>query len=269
MIVYLARDPFNYVETGNSSAMPVVFVHGFPFSNKMWQPQLDLVGESFRAIAYDVRGHGESYVGDGQYTIEGHVDDLIVLLNLLSIQKAVIVGLSMGGYIALRALERNPERFRAAVLCDTRSEADGNEGKLKRFAAITAVKNDGAEAFADVFVKNVFAPGTFKRNPQAIERIHSVIKRTSELSIAGTQLALAARTDATPSLSKIGVPTMILVGELDVITPPSASQAMHERIPHSEMHVIPHAAHMSNLENPEFFNEKLMTFLGRVSSMQP
>jgi 3-oxoadipate enol-lactonase len=246
--------------------MPVVFLHGFPFSHEVWKPQLAHLGKRYRAIAYDIRGHGHSYIGDGQYTIEGHVDDLIGLLDNLKIDKPVIVGLSMGGYIALRALERNPKRFRAAVLCDTRSEADGNEGKLKRVASIMAVKRDGSTAFADGFVKNVFAPETFEKNPQVVKEMHTIIRRTPEISIAGTQLALAARTDTTASLSSIKTPTLILVGEQDVLTPPSASQAMHERITGSEMHIIPRAAHLSNLENPEFFNEKLISFLDRVTS---
>lgn len=268
MTVYLRGDPFNYIEAGDPSAMPVVFIHGFPFSHEMWGPQLEAVGRLYRPIAYDVRGHGKSYVGDGQYSIEGHVDDLMGLLDHLRISKTVIVGLSMGGYIALRALERNPDRFMAAVLCDTRSEADGNEGKLKRFAAVHAVKTTGSSAFADEFVKNVFAHETFQKNPHAIEEIHTIIKRTPELSIAGTQLALASRTDTTDSLARIRIPTLILVGELDITTPPSASEAMHRRIAGSEMHVVPHAAHMSNIENPSFFNEKLLAFLARVAPVE-
>lgn len=258
--------PFNYVEIGNPDAMPVVFLHGFPFSHAMWQQQLDAVGKSYRAVAYDLRGHGLSYVGDGQFTIEGHVDDLIALLDHLKILKAVVVGLSMGGYITLRALERNPERFRAVALCDTRSEADTNEAKLKRFAAIASVKKDGPAVFADGFVKAVFAPETISGRPKVVAPIRTTIERTDPLSIAGTLLALAARTDTTSTLPNIKVPTLILVGEHDPITPPAASQAMHERIPGSELHIVPGAAHMSNIENPEFFNEKLLQFLKRVAS---
>lgn len=267
MIVYLQGDPFQVVDAGVASAIPVVFVHGFPFDHTTWNPQLDEVGKHYRAVAYDVRGHGQSFVGDGQYTIEGHVDDLIALLDHLKISKAVIVGLSMGGYITLRALERNPERFKAVVLCDTRSDADGNEGKLKRFASIASVKKDGSAAFADAFVKNVFAAETFQTNPGAVEAVRTIISHTSDLSIAGTQLALASRTDTTASLSSIKIPTLILVGELDVTTPPSASRAMNEHIKGSELHIVPRAAHMSNIENPAFFNEKLLTFLNRVSAL--
>jgi 3-oxoadipate enol-lactonase len=257
--------PINYVEIGNTSASPVLFLHGFPFSHTMWGAQLEAVGRMYRAIAYDIRGHGDSFVGDGQFTIEGHVDDLIGLMDHLKIHKAAIVGLSMGGYITLRALERNPERFKAAVLCDTRSEADSNEGKLKRAAGVVSVKEHGSEVFAGAFVKAVFAPESFKTKADAVASIQRTIKHTPPLSIAGTLIALAARTDTTASLASIKVPTLILVGEHDATTPPAASQAMHERIPGSEFHIIPQAAHMSNLENPDFFNEKLLIFLKRVA----
>ncbi|MFN0157103.1 MAG: alpha/beta fold hydrolase [Bacteroidota bacterium] len=264
MIATINAAPINYVDAGSPNAMPVVFLHGFPFSHEMWKPQLDVVSKSYRAVAYDIRGHGDSYVGDGQFTIEGHVDDLIALLDHLKIQRCVIVGLSMGGYVTLRALERNPERFTAAVLCDTRSEADGNEAKLKRAASIVAVKKSGSAAFADGFVKAVFAPETFTQNPAATEAIHRTIKLTQPLSIAGTLLALAARTDTTASLPSIKIPVLILVGEKDVVTPPAASQSMHEKIPGSELHLIPNAGHMSNIENPAEFNLHLLAFLKRV-----
>jgi 3-oxoadipate enol-lactonase len=261
--------PLFYVDEGNPSAMPVLFVHGFPFSHEMWRHQLDVTSPFYRSIAYDIRGHGKSFVGDGQFTIDGHVEDLIALLDHLKIQRVVIVGLSMGGYITLRALERFPERFRAVVLCDTRSEVDTDEGKAKRFAGMAGVKKNGSAVFAEAFIKNVFAPDTFGTNPAAVESIRAIIARTPPLSIAGTLLALAARTDTTASLKNITVPTLILVGEKDVTTPPADSHAMHERIAGSELHIIPNAAHMSNLENPPFFNERLLTFLKRVSAMKP
>jgi pimeloyl-ACP methyl ester carboxylesterase len=216
-------------------------------------------------VAYDLRGHGQSDVGDGQYTIESHVDDLIALLDHLKIAKTVIVGLSMGGYVTLRALERNPERFNAAVLCDTRSEPDTDEGKVKRAGGIKNVKKNGSEAYANDFIKAVFAKESFEKIPAVVESIRGIIAHTPPLSIAGTLLALAARTDTTTSLASIAIPTLILVGEHDIITPPSASKALHERIRGSELHVVPSGAHMSNLENPGFFNEKLLAFLRRAA----
>ncbi len=248
-------------EKGDAGAPPIVFIHGFPFSHKMWASQREAVSSSFRTIAYDLRGLGESSMGDGQYTIEGHVDDLIALLDHLEIQQTVVVGMSMGGYITLRALERNPERFRAAVLCNTRSEADGNEAKISRARAMAAVKSRGSLWFAEDFVKKIFAPESFARVPDAVELIRTTIAHTPPLAIAGMLLALAARTDTTSSLAAIAVPTLILVGEHDTTTPPEASRSMFERIRGSQLHIIPGAAHMSPLENPGAVNEHLNTFL--------
>ena len=259
----------HYVTNGREGATPVLFLHGFPFSHAMWSDQLALVGKEFFAIAYDIKGHGNSDVDDGQYTIESHVDDLIGMLDHLKIQQVIVVGLSMGGYITLRALERNPERFRAAVLCDTRSEPDSTEGRIKRAVSARTVKKSGSAAFAAEFVKAVFAAESLTKRAEAVARIRNIIEHTPPLSIAGTLIALAARTDTTPSLGATKVPTLVMVGELDVTTPPSASQAMHDRIPGSELHIMPGAAHMSNLENPTAFNEHLLQFLRRVSQTRP
>lgn len=253
-----------YNTAGNPSDLPVLFIHGFPFSQEMWKPQVTLLSQNYRVITYDVRGHGGSEVGDGQYSLEFFVDDLFRLLDHLKIEKAIVVGLSMGGYIALRAIERSPERFRALVLCDTRSEADTTEGKIKRAASIKLVKTEGVKKFAEGFVKAVFAPQTFEAKPDTVRFIQQIIEKTSPAAIAGTLFALAARTDTTPSLPNIKVPTLILVGEHDTLTPPSAAEAMYAKIPDSELHVIPGAAHMSNLENPEEFNKHLLDFLSRL-----
>ena len=265
MFAYINSDPIFFVEEGKPDATPVVFLHGFPFSHEMWKGQIELLKNDFHVYAYDIRGHGRSFVGEAQFTVEHHVDDLIGLMDFWQLPKAIIIGLSMGGYITLRTLERNPDRFIAAVLCDTKSESDTNEGKLKRFESMKAVREHGSAVFAEAFAKIVFAPETFKTNPGAVSLIKNIIKGTPTLSIAGTLLALASRTDTTPSLSTIKVPTLILVGEKDVTTPPENSRMMQGKIPGSELHIIPNAAHMSNLENPTVFNEHLINFLRRIS----
>ena len=254
-----------YVEqSGPASGLDIVFLHGFPFSHAMWDNQAQVAAVKYRVTTYDIRGHGLSDIGDGQYTVERHVDDLFTLLSSLNIAKPVIVGLSMGGYIALRALERDQHRFRGAVLCDTRSEADSNEAKLSRFNVVGAVKRIGSEAYAKEFVKAVFAPGADQRVPEAVQKIVSIISHTPPLSIAGTQLALAARTDTSASLPSLSLPVLILVGEHDRITPVAAAEAMHSRIPGSAIAVVPQAGHLSNMENPAFFNERLMKFLAGI-----
>ena len=202
----------SFETAGPSGALPVVLIHGFPFARAMWKPQVDVLSKQYQVVTFDVRGHGESEVGDGQYSIEFFVDDLIAVMGKLKIDKAVLCGLSMGGYIALRAVERHPERFNGLVLCDTKSESDGNEAKIKRSASIQAVKKDGVGPFAENFIKAVLAEGTLKTKPETVESVRQMINANTPQGISGALLALASRTDTTPSLAKIQAPTLILVG---------------------------------------------------------
>ncbi len=254
-----------FIDSGNPSQKAIVFIHGFPFSHEMWNQQIDLLKKNYRVIAYDLRGHGSSGIGDGQYAFELFVDDLIGLLDHLKIGRAVLCGLSIGGYIVLRAVERSPERVEGLILCDTQSEADSDEAKIKRAASIKAVKTDGVNAYAEGFVKAVFAPQSITAKTEVVKRIKEIIQSNSSLGICGTLLALAGRTDTTASLPSVKVPTLILVGEHDTITPPRASQEMHDKIPNSEFHVISNAAHMSNLENPDEFDKYVLDFLKKTN----
>ena len=248
-------------EDGFHQGPPVILIHGFPFNRAMWTPQLAALSKSHRVISYDLRGHGQSEVGDGQYTVELFVDDLLMIMDHLRVQRAVLCGLSLGGYIALRAVERHPDRFNGLALCDTKSEADGNEAKIKRAAAILAVKKNGVETFAGEFVKTVLSEKTLKTKPELVEFTLGLIRGNSPLGISGALLALAARTDTTAALTKMTLPVCLLVGEEDKLTPPSVSEAMLKILPRASMHLIPEAAHLSNLENPTAFNQRLLEFL--------
>jgi 3-oxoadipate enol-lactonase len=254
-----------YQEHGPAGKIPVVFIHGFPFSQDIWRPQVDALKGVYRLVTYDNRGHGQTSVGDGQYLIEFFVDDLIALLDHLKISKAILCGLSMGGYIALRTVERNPDRVHALVLCDTRSEADPNEGKLKRAATIKVVKEKGVPVFVEGFLPLIFTKGNIADRISAIETIRQLMLNNSVLGICGTLLALAGRTDTTAALANIKVPTLIMVGDQDPITPIAASQAMHKAVVGSELQVIPNASHLSNLENAAVFNQHLLAFLRKVA----
>jgi 3-oxoadipate enol-lactonase len=254
----------NYIDVGEKGRLPIVLIHGFPFSHEMWEPQIQALQKQFRVIAYDLRGHGKSSVGDGQYMLEFFVDDLIGLLDHLKIGKAAICGLSMGGYIALRAAERNPDRVLALVLADTQAKADSNESKLKRAAGIKSVKTEDTNAYAETYVKGVFTAESIAKKLEAVEKMKRIIQSNSPLGICGALLALATRTDTTQALSNFEMPTLILVGEKDSSTPPSAAKEMQASLPSSEIHIIPNAAHLSNLENPDEFNKHLLSFLGRL-----
>ncbi len=271
MKVVVNKTRLNFIDVGDSGAIPVVLIHGFPLNHEMWNPQIDFLKRNFRAVVYDIRGHGDSDVEDGLYTIEFFVDDLIGLMDHLKIEKAVLCGLSMGGYISLRAAERNPERLQALILCDTKAEADSNEAKLKRAASIRSIKDEGLGQFAESQVRSLLAPQTFNRSPTIVETIRKMILRNSPLGICGALLAMAGRTDTTVTLPKIKVPTLILVGEQDTLTPPPLSKAMYETIPNSKIHIIPEAAHLSNLENPSRVQQAFQRFLGkpRLTPQEP
>jgi pimeloyl-ACP methyl ester carboxylesterase len=256
-----------YIDVGAPTSVPVIFIHGFPFSHRMWNfpgGQVEALSATNRVIAFDLRGHGESEVGTGHYSIELFVDDLFALMDHLSIPKAVLCGLSMGGYIALRAVERNPERVLGLVLCDTKSEADSNEAKIKRANGIKFVKTNGMKFYAQDYVKIVFAPSSFESRADAVKSIQSIVERTAPISIFGSLLALAGRTDTTASLPNIACPTLVLVGEKDTVTPVAAAQHLKDSIPGSQMAVIPGAGHVSNMENPAEFNKHLTQFIAGI-----
>ncbi len=262
MIAEINGLKINYYDSGvRNEKPPIIFIHGFPFSSEMWAPQVERLKESYRVLTYDIRGHGKSDAGDGQYTLEFFVDDLMALLDSIGVPRATLCGLSMGGYIALRAVERNPERVYSLILCDTGPQADTNEVKLRRAASIRLVKTKGVDQYAESFVKAVFTTESFKSRQNEVEMIKRVIRSNSEIGICGTLLALAGRTDTTEALQFITVPTLILVGDSDKITPPKLSQIMDSKIKNSQFHIIPNAAHLSNLENPMEFNRFLFDFL--------
>jgi 3-oxoadipate enol-lactonase len=252
-----------YDDKGPKNGVPIIFIHGFPFDSSTWQSQVNVIPERFRTITYDVRGHGQSEAGPTPYSLEFFVDDLFALIKKLELDQPILCGLSMGGYIALRAFERWPALFRALILCDTRSEGDSNQAKINRANAIKTIREFGTTQFAEDSVKNLFWEGNANNRIAEIKNVKEIIEKTSPDVICATSMALAARTDTTEVLADIKVPVLIIVGEHDKITPPIASESLHEVIKDSELVVIKNAGHLSNLENPLDFNEALVGFLER------
>lgn len=259
----------NHIESGHPHGLPIVFIHGFPFNHSMWEPQLTSLPSTLRLIAYDIRGFGKSDLGNGEKTIDKHADDLVGLLDDLTIDQAIVCGLSMGGYIALRAIEKYPARFKGLVLCDTKSESDNEEGRKKRMDSIKVIEDQGTITFSQNFLKNVLGASTYQNNPQLVRNLQNRILENNQEGIVAAQYAMADRTDTTSSLKKIKVPTLILVGEEDGVTPVKAAQSIREKIPNSQLEIIPKAGHLSNLENPKFFNEKLILFLRKFDQSLP
>lgn len=248
---------------GDPEKQSIVFIHGFPYDHSMWQFQIEALKDEYYCVAYDVRGLGESYVGDGQYTLEFLVDDLFAIIKELKLHKPVICGLSMGGYIALRAIERDQNIFSAAILCDTKSEADDNAGKLKRTENINMINTEGLKKFTDQFVTNTFAEETpHEQDILFLSFLHKAQKH-NPTGVKGCIIAIMSRTDTTPFLHKINIPTLVIVGSFDKLTPPPVMRALADKIPGSELGVIPRAGHMSPLENPDAVNDLIKGFLKR------
>lgn len=249
-------------ESGDRKGLPVVLLHAFPVDAGMWEPQTDAL-KPFRTLALSLRGFGGTPPA-APWFIEHAVDDVFETLTALGVEKAVLVGLSMGGYVALRAVEKNPARVRALVLCDTRAEADANENKIKRAAAVDFVRAKGVAAFAAPFFQDALSRKTLTENPKAVAFLKGLAEKASPEAVMAALAALAARADMTASLSNIKVPTAVLIGSQDKITPLPLSETIRSRVPGAELHLIPDAGHFSNVENPAAFNERLVSFLKRL-----
>ncbi len=254
----------SYTDEGPDHAPVIIFIHGFPFNKSMWNKQVEILIENYRIIAYDVRGHGCSSIGTDKFSIEIFVDDLLGLMDALKIEKAMLCGLSMGGYIALNAVENFPKRFGALILCDTNCMADTPEAKVKRMISIENIENFGVEYFATESIKNLFAPESFVTNKEKIAAIKEMIIGTSVESLSSTLTALSTRKDTCTGLANIRIPVLIVVGKEDKITPPDASRMMQRNIRGSILSIIEHAGHLSNIENSYEFNSHLKKFISSV-----
>jgi pimeloyl-ACP methyl ester carboxylesterase len=244
-----------------SGNIPIIFIHGFPFDKSSWEPQMEFLKHTHRVLAYDIRGFGKSTLGEENMTISLFADDLVELMDVLQINKAVACGLSMGGYILLNAVNRYPERFEALILSDTQCIADSPEGKEKRYKTIDQINEEGLKDFAEGFVKNVFCPDSLENKKELVEKIKDIILTTSSITITGTLSALAQRPEMCSTLNEILIPVLILCGEEDTITPMSKSEFLNHNIANSQLHSIDKAGHLSNLEQPEEFNRYLTPFI--------
>jgi len=230
----------------------------------MWKAQIDELSEKYFCVTYDIRGLGESPVGDGQHTMEYFVDDLETIINELKLDKPILCGLSMGGYISFRALERMEENISAVILCDTRSEADNNEGKLKRAAAIKRINTEGLARFTKDFITNCFGDNYKQHNKEEFEKRIAKSSGFDPVGVKGSLLAMLGRNDTTGYLSKIKIPALIICGEHDALTPPAVMKPLAEKINGAEYVVIKNSGHMSPIENPEEVNIALRDFLNKL-----
>jgi len=249
---------------GNSKNKSIIFVHGFPYDHTMWKSQIEVLSEKYFCVAYDIRGLGESPAGDGQFTMESFVDDLEIIIDELKLDKPVLCGLSMGGYIGLRALERMENKFSAVILCDTRSDADGNEGKLKRAAAIKRINTEGLALFAKDFITNCYGKHYKQNKNEDFEKRIAKSSAFDPVGVKGSLLAMLGRNDTTEYLNKIEIPALVICGEFDALTPPAVMKTLADKINGAEFVVIKNCGHMSPIEKPKEVNEAIKNFLKNI-----
>jgi 3-oxoadipate enol-lactonase len=254
-----------YDETG--SGVPFVLLHGFPFNRTLWREQAEELGRTHRVITPDLRGFGESSSGsEGVATMEEMARDVAALMDELKIERAVLGGLSMGGYVALAFCRLFSRRLRALVLADTRPQSDTEEGRANREVMARRALEEGMGVIAESMMPKLVAPATHMKNPEAVERVRGMILSTRPEAAAAALRGMAARQDQTNFLQNILQPTLIVVGSEDQLTPPADSETMRREIRGSRLEVIEGAGHVSNLERPREFNAALAKFL---KDMQP
>jgi len=246
----------HYADEGAGPA--VMLLHAFPLSGAMWGPQVEALRGRYRLIVPDLRGFGLSDAPPGPYSMEQQADDAVALLDQLGVERAALCGLSMGGYIALAIMRAYPGRVAALALCDTRAGADSEEGRAGREANARLAEERGPAAIADKLIPGLVAPAA----PEELRaELRALIAANSADGIAGALRGMAQRPDSAPGLAAIGVPTLVVVGTEDGLTPPAEAQALHAAIGGSRLVEIAGAGHLSNMERPAEFSAALGAFL--------
>lgn len=263
----IARDSrtISFTDSGGSGT-PVLLLHAFPLNSKQWEGQIESLSERFRFIAPDLQGFGGSTAPDDEsvYSMDSYADDAAAILDELGLGDVVLTGLSMGGYIALAFLRRHRERVSALVLADTKAEADPPEAKEKRTNQQAQVRADGTAGLIEGLSGALLGEPTHAKKPDVVEATTKLMAENPPAGFIGALEAMKNRPDSTGDLGSITVPTLIIVGENDGVTPVAASEALNQGVSGSKLVVIPEAGHLSNLEAPEAFNGALAEFLGTL-----
>ncbi|MFL5806590.1 MAG: alpha/beta fold hydrolase [Roseiflexaceae bacterium] len=239
---------------------PLLLIHAFPLNSAMWERQIGPLARHYRVIAPDLRGFGASQIGPGAASMDQYANDLAGLLDQLGpgAWRVALGGLSMGGYIAFAFLRRYRERVDALILADTRAQADTEEGRQTREQNARLAEEQGPGAIADQMLPKLLSPHA---SDELRAEVRRMIVANHRAGIAAALRAMAARPDSTPLLATIDVPTTIIVGAEDSLTPPSDARAMHDAISASRLVEIARAGHLSNLEAPDPFNAAMHALL--------
>ncbi|HEX5446477.1 MAG TPA: alpha/beta fold hydrolase [Pirellulales bacterium] len=261
--VFARNLEFGVLDQGQGT--PVLFVHGFPLNHTMWNAQLPVFAERRRVIAPDLRGFGSSVDTEGTVSMEDFADDLSAILDDLQVSEPIVYcGLSMGGYIGWQFVRKYRQRLRGLVLCDTRAAADTPEAATGRRKMAEQVIADGTQPVADGMLSKALSPRTMTERPEVVAAVRGMILSSDPTGVAAAQRGMAARPDVSGQLGQIDLPTLVIVGADDALSPADEMRGIAEAIPHARFVVIPEAGHLTPLENPSAFNAALAEFLDQL-----
>ncbi|MEW6337913.1 MAG: alpha/beta fold hydrolase [Acidobacteriota bacterium] len=248
----------------HGEGVPLLLIHGFPLSSEIWRPIRPALEQVARVITPDLRGFGESDAEGGDYDVRSYTTDVIALLDLLGIERAVIGGHSMGGYIAQRCAAEHRERLLGLLLVSTRASGDGQEARARRNAAIDHIRRQGSAEFLASFVPKLIGPSTRERAPRFADELASLAAEVPDHVLIGCLAGMRDRPDFTADLPGIDVPALVLVGDEDSVTPLEDARLMAQLLPRATLAVIPGAGHTPSIERPIATSEAIARFVREV-----
>lgn len=264
MIARLPGVWLGYDDSGRG--IPLLLLHGFPHDRTVWGPVRHALAGRARCIAPDLRGFGESTT-HGPFSMDQYADDLVALLDRLQLPSVAVAGVSMGGYVAMALWRRHPDRVRALVLCDTRADADDQAGRRRRDELAMLARREGARAIAGELLPGMVGRSTRERHPEVVQQLQAVMARQPVAGIVGALQAMRDRPDSRDTLGTISVPTLVLVGEEDVLTPVRDARGMASLLPPDarvRLEVVAEAGHVACLERPSATMHALADFLATL-----
>ena len=256
-------DPY-VIEEGRGAA--VVLLHAFPLNASMWAPQREALASHYRVICPDQRGFGGTQLGHDEPSLDEVADDVVAMLDARKVDRFVLGGLSMGGYVAMALLRRHPERVSGLILADTKAAADAPEAVANRHRIADAVVEAGSSALlVDEVLPTLLGTTTKEERPLVLGRVKALVERAPAYAVAWAQRAMAARPDSFGTLRSVDVPALVVVGDEDQLSTADDARAMADALPDSRLVTIPRAGHLTNVEAPEEFTATVLEFLATLA----
>lgn len=245
----------------HGDGVPVVLLHGFPLSSEMWTPIRTAVEQAARLITPDLRGFGGSDKPQGDYGMETLAGDVLRLADRIGVERFILGGHSMGGYVALRLAASHAERLTGLILIDTRASADTPEGKVRRTVAIERIRRGEAAAFLDEFIPNLLGESTRGRAPRLRAELRALAAEVPDHVLAGCLAGMRDRPDSVQVLSGLDLPALVITGQEDTVAPPEVAHAMAAALPRGRLALVPLAGHTPSVERPIPTAEAILAFL--------